>query len=111
MSRVRSLAWLIVLVGFIVPSLGMAAMGHAMPVERVVSMDCPDHAPPPDPCPAKNTAKHAAGVCCPLMATSVALLPPAVSVDGVALARAPTPARAASLHGRVFTKDPPPPRV
>jgi hypothetical protein len=114
MSRLRplhSIARLVVLIAFVVPPLGPASMGHAMSAERASAMDCPDHAPPPDPCPEKGTAKHVAGDCCPLMATTVALLPPAVSVDGVAAVRAPAPARAHDLAGCIYTKDPPPPRV
>ena len=108
MNRARLLVWLIALVALVAPP-GMSA--HAMaPAGQASSVDCPDHAPPPD-CPAQGTAKHAAGQCCPLMAGVVALLPP------VALAQTPAPfhARPAtvarSLTGLVFTQDPPPPRV
>jgi hypothetical protein len=96
------------------PSLGTVSMAHAAAsVERTASVDCPQHAPPPPvpPCPEQGTAKHAAGVCCPVMASALAVLPPAASDDGAMMFRAPIPERARSLAGRLFTKDPPPPRV
>jgi len=111
MTTLRSFAWLIALIAFVVPTLGTASIAHAaQPTERAASADCPDHAPPPD-CPAQGTAKHAAGQCCPLMAGVVALLPP--------VAAAPTPAplhtrpavAVPGLAGLTFTQDPPPPRV
>ena len=112
MTPIRSLVWLIALIAFVVPAFGTAVAGHAaMPAERTASLDCPGHAPPPDPCPAKGTAKHAAGVCCPLRASSLALLPPAAGIDGTVPIRAPLAERVQSLVGRLFTKDPPPPRV
>ena len=112
MARPRSFLWLVALIAFVVPSLGMASIGHAAaPVERTASADCPEHAPPPDPCPAKGTAKHAAGDCCPLMASALALPPQATEGCAAMSFRAPIPQRAPSLAGRIFTKDPPPPRV
>jgi len=112
MTFLRTLAWLIALVGFIVPSLGTASMAHAAhPVEQAAAAGCPDHAPPPDSCPAKGTAKHAAGDCCPVMACSLAVLPPTAGIDGTRSFRAPGPGRVPSLAGRTFTQDPPPPRV
>lgn len=112
MTLFRSLAWLIALVGFVIPSLGTASMAHAAhPVEQAAAADCPEHAPPPDPCPAKGTAKHVAGDCCPLMASSLAVLPPMAGIEGTRRFRAPGPGRVQSLAGRTFTKDPPPPRV
>lgn len=112
MGRFRSLLWLVVLMGFIAPSFGAASFAHAtQPAEAAALADCPDHAPPPNPCPDKDTAKHAAAECCPLMAASFALLPPAAGLDRVAAFDAPTPTRAPSLAGLTFTKDPPPPRV
>jgi hypothetical protein len=112
MARPRSFLWLVALIAFVVPSLGMASIGHAAAsVERTVSADCPEHAPPPDRCPAKGTAKHAAGDCCPLMASALALLPQAAGGCTAASFRAPIPQRARSLAGRLFTKDPPPPRI
>ncbi|MGZ5901797.1 MAG: hypothetical protein ACXWK3_18795 [Reyranella sp.] len=112
MTRPRSFLWLVALIAFVVPSLGMAQVGHAAARgERTVSADCPQHAPPPDPCPAKGTAKHAAGECCPLMASVLALLPQAAGGYAAMSFRAPIPQPAHSLVGRIFTKDPPPPRV
>ena len=112
MTRPRTFLWLVALIAFVVPSLGLASIGHAAAsIERTASADCPEHAPPPDPCPAKGTAKHAAGDCCPLMASALALLPQATGGCAAMSFRAPIPQRARSLAGRIFTKDPPPPRV
>lgn len=113
MLRWRSLLWLVALLAFLVPSLGASAMaGGGQPVQERAAADCPEHAPPPsDPCPAKDTAKHAAGECCPSMAGSLAVLP---SASGIARPTAPTrpaPAFGPSLAGLDLTKDPPPPRA
>lgn len=119
MTRLRALVWLIAVVAFVVPAFGTTMAGHAMaaamtPVmmqgEQAASVDCPEHAPPPD-CPAQGTAKHAAGQCCPMMSCTFAMLAPTMVAD-VALSFAPDAAAVArSLTGLVFTKDPPPPRV
>lgn len=109
MMRMRLLVWLLALVALIAPP-GMSA--HAMaPAAHLSSVDCPDHAPPPDPCPSEGTAKHAASACCPLMAGAVALLPPPASVDKRIHFHAPALEIVRNLVGRLFTKDPPPPRV
>ena len=112
MIRARAFLWLVALIAFAVPTLGTASMAHAAAfVERAVSTDCPEHAPPPDPCPEHGTSKHAAGLCCPLMSAAVALLP-ATMASGVRAAwQTPPRARSPSLVGRFFTQDPPPPRV
>ena len=112
MIRARAFLWLVALIAFVVPTLGTASMAHAAAfVERAVSTDCPEHAPPPDPCPEHGTSKHAAGLCCPLMSAAVALLP-ATMASGVRAAwQTPPRARSPSLVGRFFTQDPPPPRV
>jgi hypothetical protein len=108
----RSLFWLVALVAFVLPSLGAASMAHAAAsAERSAAVDCPDHAPPPAPCPEKGTARHAAGDCCPLMAPALALLPPAADGDVALPFHAPLLERMRSLAGRLFTEDPPPPRV
>ena len=113
MTRSRSLFWLVALIAFVMPSLGTASMAHAAAAskEGTASVDCPEHAPPPDPCPAKGTAKHAAGDCCPLMVSALAVLPPAAEGDAAPSFHAPQPERVRSLAGRLFTQDPPPPRV
>lgn len=111
MTLLRSLTWLIALVGFVVPSLGTASVAHAsQPTEQAASADCPHHAPPPD-CPAQGTAKHAAGQCCPLMAGVVALLPPVALAPAPTLVHARPAAIALNLTGLTFAQDPPPPRV
>src|SRR5690348_3614099 len=72
MKALRLLVWMIALAALMVPP-GLTV--HAMAPSQSVSMDCPDHAPPTDPCPDHGTAKHAAGDCCPLMTGAFALLP------------------------------------
>ena len=101
---------MIAVVALLLPP-GMTA--HAMaPAGQAALVDCPGHAPPPDPCPDHDTAKHAAGACCPLMSGAVALLPATVANGEVSLI---APHRRVfgrpDLIGRLFTQDPPPPRV
>jgi hypothetical protein len=111
MVRVRSFLWLLALIAFALSSFGTVSAGHATASSEQGLADCAEHAPPPDPCPAKDSAKHAAGDCCPLMAGAFAVLPAspggeiATAFDAVLSSRMP------SLAGRLFTKDPPPPRV
>jgi hypothetical protein len=112
MIRARSLVWLVALIAFLVPTLAMASMAHAnAPVEGTALADCPEHAPPPDPCPAKDTAKHAAGDCCPLMTSVLALLPSVAGDDLTMSVHSRVAECVHSFAGRLFTKDPPPPRV
>lgn len=109
MTRLRLLVWLIALMALIAPP-GMSL--HAMTAApQASSVDCPDHVPPPDPCPSEGTAKHAASACCPLMSGAVALLPAPTDIDMPVLFDARLSMYARSLVGLVFTKDPPPPRV
>jgi hypothetical protein len=109
MIRTRLLVWMIAVVALLAtPGMTVhatAAAGH------IATVDCLHHAPPPDPCPGQGKAKHAAGVCCPLMSGAVALLPATVANAAVALSHAPPRVRLPSLVGRLFTQDPPPPRV
>lgn len=108
MIRLRLLVWLVALLSLAVPPV-MAGHARASTAEAAM-VDCPDHAPPP-PCPDEGTAKHAASACCPLMGGAVAVLLPEASMA----ARPPAESRAAmtvlTLAGRLFTKDPPPPRA
>ena len=109
MTRLRLLVWLIALMALIAPP-GMTI--HAMAaVSQMSSVDCPDHAPPPDPCPSEGTAKHAASTCCPLMSGAVALLPPAPGIETRVPFDVHLSQRGRNLVGQVFTQDPPPPRV
>ena len=109
MTRLRLLVWLIALMALIAPP-GMSI--HAMAAaSQTSSVDCPDHAPPPDPCPSEGTAKHAASACCPLMSGAVALLPAPADIETPVLLDVLLSLRVRSLVGRIFTKDPPPPRV
>jgi hypothetical protein len=108
MSRLRLLVWLVALMALVAPP-GMTI--HAMAAPQASSVDCPDHAPPPDPCPSEGTAKHAANTCCPLMSGAVALLPAATGIERPVLFAVDLPLHGRSLVGHVSTKDPPPPRV
>jgi hypothetical protein len=113
MSRWRSLLWLVVLLGFVAPALPAAAMaGAAARAHAAAAADCPEHAPPPaDPCPARDTAKHASGECCPSLVCSLAVLPPAGAVARPGALDLPAPAFAPRLAGLDITEDPPPPRA
>ena len=110
MVRLRLLVWLTALVALAAPP-GLTLHAMAAPAGAAASVDCPDHAPPPDPCPADGTAKHAASTCCPLMAGAVALLTPAMTIEAPFAFTAVAASPARSLSGRIPTKDPPPPRV
>ena len=107
MVPTRLLVWMVALMALLMPP-GMAV--HAMaPSGQAASLDCPGHAPPP--CPDHDTAKHAAGDCCPLMAGAVALLPAALVVGEAVSSSALVRIHAPSLTGRIVTQEPPPPRV
>ena len=109
MIRARLLVWMIAVVALLAPP-GMTA--HAMaPAGQAAMVDCPGHAPPPDPCPDHDTAKHAAGACCPLMSGAAALLPAAAANGGAAPSHAVPQVHSPALVGRLFAQDPPPPRV
>lgn len=97
MRRARLLVWLLALVALAIP-VGIAAPSQAHHAE--MSSDCPH----------KDTAKHAAGTCCPLMACAAALLPVSdrMAPSSVML-HVSSPSR--NLTGLTYTKDPPPPRV
>ena len=115
MTRLRTLLWLIAVAAFAVPSFGTVGAAHAMasPMEigaQPASVDCPDHAPPPD-CPAQGTAKHAAGQCCPQMASVVALLLPGVIAEAPARSHTRVIAAVANLTSLFLAQEPPPPRV
>jgi hypothetical protein len=110
LMRVRGLVWLIALCAFLLPpafapTTAMASSDH------VSISDCPYHAPPPQPCPDKGTARHAAGTCCPLMAAMVALMPSAPEYTERQVQYDYMPSVATEQPGLLFTKDPPPPRV
>jgi hypothetical protein len=110
MTRVRLLVWLVTLVALIAPP-GLAAHASATPSGEAAAVDCPDHAPPPAPCPDEGTARHAASTCCPLMMSAVALLAPAPVLVGSLTAAMPAARQARSLAGRTLATDPPPPRL
>ena len=109
MVRTRLLVWVIAAVALLAPP-GLTA--HAMaPAGHAAMVDCPGHAPPTEPCPEHDAAKHAAGACCPLMSGVVALLPATVASSEAASSQVVRQVRSPSLIGRLFAKDPPPPRV
>ena len=109
MIPARLLVWMIAVVALLVPP-GLTP--HAMaPAGHAAMVDCPGHAPPTDPCPEHDTAKHAAGTCCSLMSSAIGLLP-ASAVDGEAASTQAVPqVRSPDLIGRVVAQDPPPPRA
>jgi hypothetical protein len=101
------LLWLIALAAFVCPpAIAAAAMtGSAM---RSVSHHCADG--PPPPCPENDSARHAAGLCCPFMAHAMAVLSPTIIIapDDADI----FPASAGrDLTGLSPHQDPPPPRV
>lgn len=108
MLRTRSLLWLIAVIAFAVPSFG--TVGAMAPAGQAASVDCPDHAPPPD-CPEHGTAKHAAGECCPLMSGAVALLLPGATAEAPVRAHTRVTAAVATLASLFLAQEPPPPRV
>jgi hypothetical protein len=108
MMRARLLVWMIAAIALLAPP-GMTVQAMAPPGEAA-SVDCTHHAPP-DPCPDHDTSRHAAGVCCPLMSGAVALLPAAITTGETASSQPLPQVRLPNLVGRVFTQDPPPPRV
>jgi hypothetical protein len=105
----RGLVWLLAFVALVLPP-SFAPSTAAAASHPTTTSDCDHHAPPP-PCPEKGTAKHAAGLCCPLMAQMVATLPASVATADPAT-RGPA-ALPAAVHftGLSPHKDPPPPRV
>jgi hypothetical protein len=109
MIRVRLLVWLITLVALIAPP-GLVVHAAAAPSSGTAAVDCPDHTPPPAPCPDEGTASHAARTCCPLMASAVALLAPTPDLASPLATAPPAAPRARSLAGRILATDPPPPR-
>ena len=109
MVPARLLVWMVAAVALLAPP-GLAVHANAA-AGHVATVDCSHHAPPPDPCPEQGKAKHAAGACCPLMSGAVALLPATVANAAVASSHALPSVRLPSLIGRLFTQDPPPPRV
>jgi hypothetical protein len=107
--RLRSLLWLVAMAAFLLPSfVGPAAASDR--VEHPVAGECGHDAPPP-PCPEKNTAKHAAGLCCPLMTCVMALLPSAARVGDRLPSGALDAVAVPHLIGLSPHQDPPPPRV
>jgi hypothetical protein len=106
--RVRSLIWLIAVMAFVLPSIaGPAAAALA---SRAAMSDCSHEAPPPN-CPDNDTAKHAAGLCCPAMSGTIAVVPHGVAISPDELFTSAASTAAARLNGLNPEKDPPPPRV
>jgi hypothetical protein len=106
--RLRALLWLLAVVALVLPpSVGPSAM-TGVSSSRMMS-DC--HHPLPPPCPEKGSAKHAAGLCCPLMGQTMATLPPSVATGTADAFRFAAPLATARLAGLSPHQDPPPPRV
>jgi hypothetical protein len=109
MIRARLLVWMIAVAALLAPP---AMANHALaPVDQAATVDCPGHAAPPGRCPDHDTAKHAAGACCPSMSGAGALLPAAAANGGAASSHAVPQVHSPALVGRLFAQDPPPPRV
>ena len=106
--RLRSLLWLVAVAVFVLPSL-VGPVAASDRGEPPVASDCGHEGPPP--CPDQDTAKHAAGVCCPLMAEAVALQPSEALCQPHALSGPFAPLYARDMVGLSPHKDPPPPRV
>jgi hypothetical protein len=106
--RLRSLLWLFAVVGFLVPSFaGAAAASNRM--EHSMTAGGGHEMPPP--CPEKGTAKHAAGLCCALMACALAVLPAGAYAKTMDLSSLRVFPAVPHLTGLSPHKDPPPPRV
>jgi hypothetical protein len=106
--RLRRLLWLIALAVFVCPSwIGSAAAADR--IAHPIAGHC--HDVPPPPCPEHGSAKHAAGLCCPLMSQSAAVMPRAMVLNP---SRDPSRfvlAAGPHLTGLSPHEDPPPPRV
>ena len=107
--RLRGLLWLVAFVALVLPPLGSPNAAAAMSGHEFAS-DCDHHAPPP-PCPDKGNAKHAAGLCCPLMGQVFAALPACVEAIASDQSGPMVTKKSARLDGLSPHKDPPPPRV
>jgi hypothetical protein len=106
--RLRSLLWLLAVTALRLPSFaGLAVASDRM--SHPVMSDCGHESPPP--CPEKDSAKHAAGLCCPFMSGSMAVLPTLAAEVPRSLHSAFRPPAASRLSGLSPDKDPPPPRV
>jgi hypothetical protein len=102
------LLWLIALAAFVCPPAIAAAAtaGSAMPSVSHHCADCP-----PPPCPESGSARHAAGLCCPLMAQAIAVLSPTVVIASSDDADTFPVLAGRDLTGLSPHQDPPPPRV
>jgi len=113
--RSRCILWLLALTVYLLPSFaGPAASAdrtsHATQPHAAAMTDCGHEAPPP-PCPEDGKAAHAAGLCCPLMTGTPALLPSQTRI-GPKVQSALFAVRALPhLIGLSPHTDPPPPRV
>jgi hypothetical protein len=106
--NLRRLLWLIALVVLVCPpAIPVAgATGRAPPLGSIHCAECP-----PPPCPEHDTARHAAGPCCPLMSQVQAVLPPAASAASFRGIRLFAEFAGRELVGLPPRQEPPPPRV
>lgn len=111
MRQLRLVVWLMALMAFAWPIGLLHTTKAEVSANEAAMSDCRYHAPPPQPCPDENTAKQAAGTCCPLMAAMVALIPSAPEYAERQFRYDYSPSGATGQPGLLFTKDPPPPRV
>ena len=113
MRRLRLLVCLFALVALAAPPGGL--LGGSSAAARTMAVDCPDHLRVehrvPDPCPDRDSARHAAGLCCPLMAGAIAVIAMAPGLDAAPLPALPASPAGRFRPGRLFTQDPPPPRA
>jgi hypothetical protein len=102
------LLWLIALAAFVCPP-AIAAAATTGSATASVSHHCADC--PPPPCPENGSARHAAGLCCPLMAHAMAVLSSTVIVASSTDADAIPVSAGRDLTGLSPHQDLPPPRV
>ncbi len=102
------LLWLIALAAFVSPPAIVAAAttASATPLVEHHCADCP-----PPPCPENDSARHAAGLCCPSMAQAIAVLSPSVVIESSGNAGSFLVSAGRELTGLSPHQDPPPPRV
>jgi hypothetical protein len=102
------LLWLIALAAFVWPP-AIAAAATAGNATTSIAHHCADR--PPPPCPEKGSARHANGLCCPLMAHALAVLSPALVIETSGNAAGFPVSAGRDLTGLSPHQDPPPPRV
>jgi hypothetical protein len=108
MTWLRRLVWLVVVAAFACPPALASPDGMAASASAGIH-DC--HDAPPPPCPESSGAKHAAGLCCPLMSLAVAVLPRVATLASPRTADRLPLVAGRHLAGLSPHEEPPPPRV